>query len=121
MPQWQNLRQGQRLNSMADGRDQMTVAVLEPNRTLVLRSIYQAPSFRTVDPRSGPLPRACVDTIWGFHLRPAPGGRTRLVVRKRGRGPRAVTWPMNLLWDPVHCIMQTRQFHNLCTRVGAQV
>jgi hypothetical protein len=119
--QWQNLRQGQRLNSMPGGRDQMTVAVLEPNRTLVLRSIYQVPSFRTVDPQSGPLPRACVDTIWGFHLRPAPGGRTRLVVRKRGRGPRAVTWPMNLLWDPVHCIMQTRQFHNLCTRVGAQV
>jgi hypothetical protein len=88
VPQWQNLHQGQRLNSMAGGRDQMTVAVLEPNRTLVLRSIYQVPAFHTVDPQSGPLPRACVDTIWGFHLRPAPGGRTRLVVRKRGRGRR---------------------------------
>jgi hypothetical protein len=86
----------------------------------VLRSIYQVPSFRTVDPRSGPLPPARMDTIWGFHLRPAPGGGTRLVIRKRGRGPRAVTWPVALLWDPLHCIMQTRQFHNLRTRVSAQ-
>jgi hypothetical protein len=119
VPEWQSLAEGQRLNSMAGGRDWMTVAVVEPNRTLVLRSIYQVPSFRTVDPRSGPLPRACVDAIWGFHLRPAPGGGTRLVVRKRGRGPRAYTWPVSLLWDPVHFIMQTRQFHNLRTRVGA--
>ena len=61
------------------------------------------------------------NTIWGFHLRPAPGGSTRLVIRKRGRGPRAVTWPVGLLWDPGHFIMQTRQFRNLRTRVGAQV
>jgi hypothetical protein len=116
VPQWQNLHEGQRVNSMANGRDWMTVAVLEANRTLVLRSIYQLPSFRTVDPRPGPLPRARMDAIWGFHLRPAPGGRTRLVIRKRGCGPRALTWPVSLLWDPLHFIMQTRQFHNLRTR-----
>ena len=126
VPQWQNLHQGQRLNSMAHGRDQMTVAVLEPGRTLVLRSIYQVPSFRTIEPRPGPPPVDCADAIWGFHLRPAPGGKTRLVIRKRGRGPRAYTWraynwPVSQLWDPVHFIMQTRQFHNLRTRVGAHV
>ena len=119
VPEWQNLHEGQRVNSMAKGRSRMTVAVLEPNRTLVLRSIYQVPSFRTVDPQSGPLPPARMDAIWGFHLRPAPGGGTRLVIRKRGGGPRAVNWPVSLLWDPLHCIMQTRQFHNLRTRVGA--
>lgn len=120
VPEWQNLHQGQRLNSMGN-RNWMTVAVLEPHRTLVLRSIYQVPSFRTFDPRSGPLPRARVEAIWGFHLRPVPGGRTRLVIRKRGRGRRAVTWPVDLLYDPVHCIMQTRQFRNLRTRVGTHV
>ena len=124
VPEWQSLRQGQPLNSMAHGRDQMTVAVLEPGRTLVLRSIYQVPSFRTVEPRPGPPPRDCADAIWGFHLRPAPGGNTRLVIRKRGRGPRPYTWraynwPISQLWDPLHFIMQTRQFHNLRTRVGA--
>jgi hypothetical protein len=121
VPEWQHLHEGQRLNSMAHGRDWVTVAVLEPGRTLVLRSVYEVPSFRTVDPRSGPVPRGCMDSIWGFHLRPAPGGGTRLVIRKRGRGPRAVTWPVGLLFDPLHCIMQTRQFHNLRARVGAPV
>jgi hypothetical protein len=124
VPEWQNLREGQRVPSMAHGRDWMTVAVLDPGRTLVLRSIYQVPSFRTLDPRPGPLPPACADAIWGFHLRPAPGGRTRLVIRKRGRGPRAITaravaWPVNLLWEPLHFFMQTRQFRNLRARVSA--
>lgn len=121
MPEWQNLHEGQRVNSMGNGRNWMTVAVLEPNRTLVLRSVYQVPSFRSTDPQADPLPGGRMDTIWGFHLRPAPGGSTRLVIRKRGRGPRAVTWPVGLLWDPGHFIMQTRQFRNLRTRVRAQV
>jgi hypothetical protein len=43
------------------------------------------------------------------------------VVRKRGRGPRAYTWPVDLLYDRVHFIMQTGQFRNLRTRVGAPV
>jgi hypothetical protein len=42
------------------------------------------------------------------------------VIRKRGRGPRAFTWPVDLLYDPLHFIMQTRQFHNLRTRVSAR-
>ena len=122
VPQWQNLVEGQRLNSLPDGQNWMTVAVLEPNRTLVLRSNYTLPSGHTFDPRSAPLPRAFVDAVWGFHLRPAPGGRTRLVVRKLGRGPRVFTWPFDLLLgDPLHCIMQTRQFHNLRTRVDGSL
>ena len=72
VPQWQNLAEGQRLNSMGNGRNWMTVAALEPNRTLVLRSIYLVPSFRTVDPQPDPLPPARMDAIWGFQLRPAP-------------------------------------------------
>ena len=79
--QWQHLEEGQRLNSMPNGRNWMTVAALEPNRTLVLRSTYQWPSGRTVAMGSGPLPWAYTDAIWGFHLRPAAGGRARLVAR----------------------------------------
>jgi hypothetical protein len=121
VPEWQGLTEGQCLNSMRNGRNWMTVAVLEPNRTLVLRSTYVLPSGRTFEPRSGPLPRAYVDAIWGFHLRPAPGGRTRLVVRKRGRGPRLFTRPFGLLLgEPLHFAMQTRQFHNLRSRVSAE-
>jgi hypothetical protein len=122
MPQWQNLAEGQRVDSLPQGQNWMTVAIVEPNRTLVLRSNYQLPSFHTFDPRSAPPPRAYLDAVWGFHRRQAPGGRARLVVRKLGRGPRLYTWPADLLLnDPLHFIMQTRQFHNLRTRVGADV
>ena len=122
MAQWQHLEEGQRLNSMGKGRNWMTVAVLEPNRTLVLRSVYQWPSGRSVAMGSGPLPRAYTDAIWSFQLRPAPGGRTRLVARTRARGrPRPLTWLVDLLLDePMHCSMQLRQFHNLRARVGRQ-
>jgi hypothetical protein len=70
---------------------------------------------------SGPLPWACTDAIWSFHLRPAPAGRTRLVARTRARGrPRSFTRPFDLVDEPRHFSMQARQFHNLRTRVSAQ-
>src|SRR5215470_6953313 len=121
VPEWQHLAEGQRLNSLPTGPYQMTVAMVEPGCTLVLRSHYQLPTFRTCDPGSAPLPRAYVDAAWGFHLRPAPGGRTRPVVRKLARGPRALTWPFDLLNEPQHFIMQTRRFHNLRARAGGRV
>jgi hypothetical protein len=118
VPQWQHLAVGQRLNLLPTGPHWVTVAVVEPGRTLVLRTHYRLSSFHTVDPGSAPMPRAQMDAVWGFHLRPAPGGRTRLVVRKLARGPRAITWPFDLLNEPQHFIMQTRQFHNLRARAG---
>ena len=44
------------------------------------------------------------------------------MIRTRSRGrPRPFTRPFGLLvGEPVHFIMQTRQFHNLRTRVGSQ-
>ena len=120
VPEWQSLEVGRQLKGPANV---WTVAVVEPNRTLVLQSSYGLPPGHSSDPRSGSLPRAHLDGIWGFHLRPAPGGWTRLVIRTRSRGrPRLVTRPFGLLvGEPVHFMMQTRQFHNLRTRVGAQV
>ncbi|MFI6010042.1 hypothetical protein ACIBAG_14665 [Streptomyces sp. NPDC051243] len=120
VPQWQRLEQGQHLDSVPSGEVWFTVAVLELGRTLVLRSQTTLPSGRPFDRLDEPPPRAYADSIWGFHLRPAPGGRTRLVVRARGRSrPRPLTRPMDLLfWEPAHLIMQARQFHNLRTRVS---
>jgi hypothetical protein len=94
---------------------------VEPYRTLVLRSSYGLLTGRSVDPRSGRPPRAYVDGIWGFHLWPDPRG-TRLVVRTRGRNrPRPFTRPLGLLvFEPVHFLMQTWQFHNLRRRVAVR-
>ncbi|MFI8091028.1 hypothetical protein ACIF9R_22360 [Streptomyces sp. NPDC086080] len=121
-PEWQTLEEGQRLTAVRDGRSWFTVALLDPNRTLVLRSDLNLPQGRSFDPRTDPEPRARLDGIWGFHLRPAPFGETRLVVRTRGRGhPRWLTRPFDLvLGEPAHFIMQIRQFHNLRTRLDAE-
>jgi hypothetical protein len=123
VPEWQGLAEGQHLHWAPKGENWFTVAVLEPNRTLVLHAAYGMFSGRSFDPRSGPAPWAYIDGIWGFHLRAAPGGGTRLVVRSRDRsGPRPVArlfgW---LVGEPLHFVMQTRQFHNLRARVGAKV
>jgi hypothetical protein len=102
VPGWQSLEEGQHLYAAPNGPSRFVVAVLEPNQTLVLRGDYSEN----------------IDEIWGFHLRPAAGESTRLVARTRSRGlPRLI----GLLWsEPVHFIMQTRQFQNLRTRVGAE-
>jgi proline iminopeptidase len=134
VPEWQSLKEGQHLYRVAapkwqpgggvepEGPNWWTVAVVEPNRTLVLQTSYALPSGQGFDPASGPTPPAYVEGIWGFHLRPAPGGTTRLVTRTRSRSrPRAATRPMTVLMgEPVHFIMQTRQFHNLRARVDAE-
>lgn len=129
VPEWQQLEVGQRLVAARDRRIWFTVAVLEPERTLVLRSELELPSGHSLPPdRSpdtgpGPAPRGFAEGIWGFHLRPAPGSSTRLLVRTRGRSrPRPLTRPFDLLLgEPAHFVMQTRQFHNLRARVTAGV
>ena len=126
VPAWQHLETGQRLTAARDRRIWFTVAVLEPDRTLVLHSELELPSGHSVvhAPDTGPVPepRGYAEGIWGFHLRPEPGARTRLVVRTRGRSrPRALTRPFDLLLgEPAHFVMQTRQFHNLRARVAAR-
>ena len=120
VPEWQSVEEGQRLKGPTNW---WTVVVVQPYRTLVLRSSYGLLTGRSFDSRSGRLPRAYVDGIWGFHLRPAPEGRTRLVVRTRSWSrPRPLARPLDLLvGEPVHFIMQTRQFQNLRQRVAAHV
>jgi hypothetical protein len=66
---------GQRLNSEPSGQNWMIAEVVEPDRALVLRSTTALLSGRSFDPRTAPPPRVYLDGIWGFYLRPAPGGR----------------------------------------------
>ncbi|MFD0274601.1 hypothetical protein ACFVHB_11940 [Kitasatospora sp. NPDC127111] len=118
VPEWQSLAVGQRLTSVPSGLAWFTVAVLVPERTLVLRDDTSVPSGRPFDPADGRGPGAFVSSVWGFHLEPADPN-TRLVVRTHGRSrPRVLTGPIDLLfWEPAHFVMQTRQFHNLRARL----
>jgi hypothetical protein len=118
VPEWQNLEVGRQVKGPTNW---FTVVVLEPNRTLVLHSSYSLLTGQSFDPRSGRLPLVYAEGIWGFHLRQASGGRTRLVVRTRSRSrPRLFTWPFSMLvGEHLHFILQSRQFHNLRARVGA--
>ncbi|MEE1783611.1 hypothetical protein PUR71_11935 [Streptomyces sp. SP17BM10] len=122
VPEWQSLAVGQRLTSVSSGRAWFTVAVLVPERTLVLRDDTRIPSGRPFDPTEERPPRAFVSSAWGFHLEPA-GANSRLVVRTHGRSrPRVLTGPIDLLfWEPAHFVMQTRQFHNLRARLRRAV
>lgn len=120
VPQWQELRVGDRINATADGRTYFTVAIIDRPTTLVLRSDLTLPEGRPFDPR-GPLPRMFAQGVWGFHLTELPGGRTRLVVRTVGRdAPRPLTAVADFLFgQPAHLIMQARQFANLRRRIDA--
>ncbi|ALV38031.1 hypothetical protein [Streptomyces sp. CdTB01] len=120
-PQWQTLQEGQRLLATRDGQAWFTVARLEPNRTLVLRSDLGLPSGHSFDPDWEARPPARMGGVWSFHLRPTADGMTRLVVRTRGQSrPRLLMRPFDLfMGEPAHFIMQTRQFHNLRTRLTA--
>ena len=53
--------------------------------------------------------------VWAFYLRSAAGGKTRLVAHTRSKSrPRPFMGAFDLLMgEPLHFIMQTRQFHGL--------
>ncbi len=118
-PEWQALAEGDRILAVPDGSVWFDVAVLQPQRTLVLRSSLTLPRARHFDP-SGPPPGAFSDSTWAFYLRPLGSGATRLVVRGVQRGRPA--WLTRLgdwiFWEPAHWVMQRRQFASLSRRAG---
>ena len=121
-PEWQDLDVGQHLYRAPKGpTNWWTVVIVEPNRTLVMQTSYGLLG-RSFDPRTDAVPWASTLGTWAFYLNEALDGRTRLVVRTRNRSrPPLLTLPLALLvGEPVHLIMQTRQFHNLRTRLIAR-
>lgn len=119
-PEWQRIAAGDRIFAVPDGSVWFDVAMVEPERTLVLRSSLSLPRAHHFDP-GGPPPAAFGDSTWAFHLRPEGAGATRLLVRGFSRArPRALTrlgdW---LFWEPAHWVMQRRQFAGLRRRATA--
>ena len=118
-PEWQGLHEGDRIVSVPDGSRWFDVALMRPQRDLVLRATLSVPDGRNLDP-ARPLPRAFSDSTWGLHLRPAAHGGTRLIVTgtARGRPPWLIRLGDRLLWEPAHAAMQLRQFAGLRRRLG---
>jgi proline iminopeptidase len=116
-PEWQDLHEGGRILSVPNGGAWFDVALLRPQRDLVLRAAFTLPKPHNFDP-DGPLPRAFSDSTWAFHLRPTTSGGTRLVVTdlSRGRPAPLVELANRVFWHPAHWIMQLRQFGQLRRR-----
>jgi hypothetical protein len=116
-PEWQDVSVGDHLPSTSSGQVWFEIAALEPERFLALRSaldLRRGRSFDTCTKR----PRFYSYSTWCFLLDELPGLRTRLVVSGYARSnPRALTAILDVLfWEPVHWLMQTRQFANLRRR-----
>ena len=87
------------------------VAVCDPERALVLGG----PLDRKGRPAPAGAPATGAATGWAFVLRDAGDGRTRLIVRLRGRWPDGVLgWLANyLFWEPAHFVMERRMLLTL--------
>lgn len=116
-PGWQDIAVGDHLAGTPDGSQWWEVAALDPERFLGLRMSLDLRG-RPFDP-AGPRPRHFTDSLWGFELRDAAGGGTRVIVS--GYWTLRPTWLQPvvgiLLLEPAHWVMQTRQFSNLKHRV----
>ena len=119
-PEWQDIAVGDHLAARPDGGQWWEVAALEPERFLGLRMSLDLRG-RPFDP-AGQRPRYFTDSLWGFELKDAAGGRTRLVVS--GYWSIRPKWLQPilsvLLLEPSHWVMQTRQFANLKRRAESE-
>ena len=116
-PEWQRVEVGDRWLSTPSGATWFEVAAVEPERFLALRAPIDLHGGHPFD-TAGPRPRVYNDTLWCFRLEDLPGERTRLVVSGyAAEHPHSLVSLQNFLfWEPVHWIMQTRQFANLKRR-----
>jgi hypothetical protein len=116
-PEWQDVSVGDRLLSTSDGKHWFEVAALDPERFLALRASFDFRGRQIA--ASGLRPPAYTESTWCFLLKELPDQRTRLIVSGYAAGrPRAVQALAGFLfWEPVHWIMQRRQFTNLKRRV----
>ena len=118
-PEWQDVVVGDQLAGKPDGSQWWQVAALEPERFLGLRMSLDLRG-RPFDP-AGQRPRHFTDSLWGFELKDADSGRTRVVVS--GYWSFRPKWLQPvlsiLLLEPAHWVMQTLQFSNLKRRADS--
>lgn len=116
-PEWQDLQEGGRIATVP-GMSWFDVELLEAPHTLVLRATIDLTSGRSFNP-AAIRPRAYMDGVWSFHLKPLEGGRTRLIVRSVGAsGPPSFSRIADATFFPLmHWVMQVKQISELRRRV----
>lgn len=108
VPEWQHLEVG--CGVLFTPRfPRIPVAVLDPNKALVIGGTLDAKSGRPFEGDQIDL-NTTLSTSWAFVLQEHGGRQTRLIARVRGRFPRGIgPWLANrLFWEPAHFIMERR-------------
>jgi hypothetical protein len=112
LPQLQSLASGDTVDLSPNGG--FTVAVLEPERSLVLLIPMDLLTGGPASDRS----RVILDWTWAFVLQPTNQG-CRLIIRVRGElRPRWLALTLPLL-DPVHLLMERKMLRTIKQRVEA--
>jgi hypothetical protein len=102
VPEWQQVELGDPVRMAPpdrfDGTARMDIALIEPERALVLRSPAEAPADQAAS--------------WTFVLDPVDDATTRLIVRTR-----MMTTPvMRAVLDPAHFVMERKMLHGIKQR-----
>ncbi|HEY4933693.1 MAG TPA: hypothetical protein VII23_19175 [Terriglobales bacterium] len=115
VPEWQQRQVGDMVwmtpKSKFNGVGRMEIAVLEPNRAMIL-----------VPPRDVPpsaRPGGGANGTWGFILEPIDEHSTRLIMRGRGEcAPRLRDRVIGYaFWEPAHFIMERKMMLSIKERV----
>ena len=114
-PELQRLRVGDVVPTTPDGDDGFEVLVIDPARTLVLGSLYDADAKR---PRrfDAERPQRFWQVTWSFVLEPLDAFSTRLHVRARAAFPTGGRIYAEWI-RPVHHLMQSAQLRHLAARI----
>lgn len=112
VPEWQHLKVGDGV-LFHPKLPRVPVAVLDPNHALVIGGQLDPETGLPAAVGADPANRGA--TGWAFVLRPEPEGRTRLIVRLRGRWPDGLLgWLANrLFWEPAHFVMERRMLRTV--------
>ena len=110
----QQLRVGDKIPSTPEGDGHFEVLRLQPNRLLLLGTLFDVENQRQV-PFDGPRPRRFWQVTWAFVVEPLDASRTRLYARARGAFSSSERF--HAFWiRPLHHLMQTAQLRHLAER-----
>jgi hypothetical protein len=114
VPEWQERKVGDMVwmtpKDKFNGVGRMEIAILEPNRTMILVPARDVPPSQR--------PGGGANAIWGFILEPSDEHSTRLIMRARGeRQPRVRDRILGYaFWEPAHFIMERKMMLSIKQR-----